>query len=42
MSPLFVSKGGGHMVTLHEIIDLAMLIVNIIGITAMLINKNVR
>lgn len=30
------------MVTLHEIIDLAMLIVNIIGITAMLINKNVR
>ncbi len=30
------------MVTLHEVIDLAMLIVNIIGITVMLIDKNVK
>lgn len=40
MSPLFISKGGGHMVTLQEVINLATLIVNIISITVMLVKNN--
>ena len=40
MSPLFISKGGGHMVSLQDLINLGILIVNIIGITAILSNKN--
>ena len=40
MSPLFISKGGDHMVTLQEVINLATLIVNIIAVTVMLIKND--
>ncbi len=40
MSPLFIRKGGGHMVSLQDLINLGLLIVNIIGVTAMLMKKN--
>ena len=39
MSPLFISKGGGHMIDLQDLINLGILIVNIIAISVML-SKN--